>query len=121
MGLSRLPSPVLSSTHACEWSWWRFTFRFLAFLATTVTLWIHFLRYGFKNATEHYSLCSLGNLLRQVLWVLLLSALRENFRVANSQAQYLYRRCLTLASLFITVASVRVLGSHKHSADTTVE
>ena len=88
MGLSRLPSPVLSSTHACEWSWWRFTFRFLAFLATTVTLWIHFLRYGFKNATEHYSLCNLGNLLRQVLWVLLLSALRE-FLESNSQAQYL--------------------------------
>ncbi len=25
MGLSGLPSPVLSSTHACDWSWWCFT------------------------------------------------------------------------------------------------
>ena len=25
MGLSRLPSPVRSSTHACDWSWWWFT------------------------------------------------------------------------------------------------
>ena len=121
MGLSRLPSPVLSSTHACEWSWWRFTFRFLAFLATTVTLWIHFLRYGFKNATEHYSLCNLGNLLRQVLWVLLLSALREILELRTLRLSIYNRRCLTLASLFFTVVPVRVRGSHTYSADTTVD
>jgi hypothetical protein len=28
MGLSRLPSPVLYCTHACDWSWWWFTSEF---------------------------------------------------------------------------------------------
>ena len=78
------------------------------------TLW-------FQNATEHYSLCNLGNLLRQVLWVLLLSALREILELRTLRLSIYNRRCLTLASLFFTVVPVRVRGSHTYSADTTVE
>ena len=88
MGLSRLPSPVLSSTHACEWSWWRFTFRFLAFLATTVTLWIHFLRYGFKTQ-PNITASAISGIFYGKCFGFCCFLRSENFRVANSQAQYL--------------------------------
>jgi hypothetical protein len=40
MGLSRLPSPKLCSTHACDWSWWWFTSEFPLYIQPSITTFV---------------------------------------------------------------------------------
>ena len=40
IGLSRLPSPVLYRTHACDWSWWLFTSKLSLYTQPSITTFV---------------------------------------------------------------------------------
>ena len=74
------------------------------------------------NTTEHYNFCDLGELLRQVLWVLPPDVAFCDLRILESRTRGL---CILAGkeeflTSSLTVVPVRVCGSYTHCADATV-